>query len=721
MKKILFVGDHPLGRSGNSNMMRAILERVDTKLFKVACFATYQSQPILSEASMHPLSVNVIQATAENEGKDYQKLLGLIEAVRPNAVIFIGLDIWAYVAAFNAIGQLRDSLKFKCAAIFPYDLQYVRKDWVSWINFFDVPKVYSRYGYEALKKHVPGIKYFRPPLYGADSFRPMKKEGRRMMKERFFPSAKERFMFGFVGVNQHRKDPVKALEAFGRIHEKYPETAIYLHTKMEHGPYNLVQMSNDLGLERGSIFHAEANIAWLNQGQMSEIYNSMDCFVNTSLQEGLSWTLLEAMLSGTPVIATDTTAQTELIRGVGSLVKCESPSYLPLPTSRGISWLPAKSCEVKDVAEAMERMITDDAYRERCQKAGLKRARQWVRHAHNINDLIEETLSSSTLSSPSQLRKKEVIFAQHSAAGDVLMTTRCLKGIRERHPDMKIVYMTSPQYMKVVLGNPYIDDVIPWDQDALKRYEIVYNPHGERILPGHWGRNSNSILSDFYWKILNVEPCDFYVNMKEPVDIFIKEDGIVAFTQGDSNKYREIPLREICVVHTTGGDPHFRTYKYMGDVCKALEKSFSTIQVGGANDYPADADIDLRGKLSFAESAWVMSRAKVAVTVDSFISHLAGALGISQVCLFGSGNAFVVRPNQVKGRLICMVPDYVRDCPGLGPCSASVRDCPAPCTGRHDPKRIVDAINDILNQDSKDGAVEFRYEDDAETRRLSFA
>jgi ADP-heptose:LPS heptosyltransferase len=90
-----------------------------------------------------------------------------------------------------------------------------------------------------------------------------------------------------------------------------------------------------------------------------------------------------------------------------------------------------------------------------------------------------------------------------------------------------------------------------------------------------------------------------------------------------------------------------------------------------------------------------MAQACLAVTVDSFMSHLAGAMGVSQVCLFGCGNAHVVQPEQVSGRLVCLEPDYLMDCPGLGPCSGQVRDCPVPCMGVHDPAAIVDKLAEI--------------------------
>ncbi len=161
----------------------------------------------------------------------------------------------------------------------------------------------------------------------------------------------------------------------------------------------------------------------------------------------------------------------------------------------------------------------------------------------------------------------------------------------------------------------------------------------------------------------------------------------ILYTSGSTGKPKG-------VVHTTGGDPHYRTYKFMADVCEGLKERYCTVQLGGENDYPAGAEVDARG-LTFKESAWIMNRAMLTVAVDSYITHLAGALGVSQVALFGSGNAVVVRPNQVRGMLICRSPDYATHCKGLGPCSANVRDCPVTCTGLHDPKDILADIKEV--------------------------
>jgi ADP-heptose:LPS heptosyltransferase len=262
------------------------------------------------------------------------------------------------------------------------------------------------------------------------------------------------------------------------------------------------------------------------------------------------------------------------------------------------------------------------------------------------------------------------------------MTTKAMQGLKARHGDLPLVYMTQAKFHEILDGNPYIDEVINWDPFLMEnrgRYRFFYAPHNDIVLPGHWGRNCNSLLSDFYWRLIGVSKGEFYIRPKRP----------------ESRKIREAILgKRVCVVHTTGGDPHMRTYKYMPEVCRHL-KGYVTVQLGGPDDWPAGAELDFRGLLSYRESAWVMAQACLAVTVDSFMSHLAGAMGVSQVCLFGCGNAHVVQPEQVSGRLVCLEPDYLMDCPGLGPCSGQVRDCPVPCMGVHDPAAIVDKLAEI--------------------------
>jgi glycosyltransferase involved in cell wall biosynthesis/ADP-heptose:LPS heptosyltransferase len=679
-KKILYAGEHPHGSTGNSNMLMEILKRTDYSKYDVTVYAG--TRGIINNPFKDKISCQLIEGGTLEADLNKENLIALLDGTTElDVLIFVGLDLWAMIEIMPSILFHKRRLGFKIVSIFPYDLIKLREDWVEWLKPVDFPCVYSEYGYGMLKSHVKNLRYFRPPLHDSEHFKPYSPERRERTKRDVFKALPENaFVFGFFGANQLRKDPQRLIKAFYQAKKEVPNIFLYLHTSTG-GNYNIDQYLDDCNKQRGDVF-IKAQGKYYDTDAMTASYNMIDCLVNSSLQEGLNWTIVEAMLCGTPVIAPDTTAHKELLRdGAGLLVKSSVPTFLPVATKKGNSWVDAMAIDIDDMVEKMKQMVADEKLRASCAEKGLERGKEWLAGVSDINELLQDSSRKETVSI--SLKKKSILFAQHSSAGDVLMTTRCLKDLRERHQGMSLAYMTSPQYMDIIMGNPYVDQIIPWDDQKLLEHSIVYNPHGDRILPGNWGRNSNSLLSDFYWKILMIkEPCDFYVGKVEP------KEEIASVIKKEK--------RKIAIIHSTGGDPEFRSYVYAPEVAKELwKKGYFTIQVGGKNDVAGGAMLDLRGKLSFRETAWVVERSFLAITVDSFVSHLCGALGISQVCLFGSGNYNVVRPNQLTGTLICMVPDYVNYCRGLGPCSASVRECPVKCTGLHSPADILEAVESI--------------------------
>lgn len=717
-KRILFVGLNPFAPIGNSGMMSAILGQVDTDQFDVTCFAA-DPQPVEYLPLMFkPLPFSLISAGDLHDPQGKGKLVNILNKTPVDMLVFVGIDIWEYVEIFNEINAARIKNKFKWAWIFPYDLQSVRNDWVEWINQLDYPCVYSKYGENILKDHVKHIRYFRPQLRYPEIWKPMTQRERIGLKSRVFPTVpSDGFLFGFIGGNQFRKDPQGHVKAFALAKAKNENLFLFMHTNFSDGVFNLRQAGLDYGLTDNTLLKKPSDMHRYAVDAMPKLYNAFDCLVNCSLQEGLSWTPLEAMLCGVPVIASDSTAHTELVSGAGILVPCNVDTLLPTRTVGGPSYVDAKKCLPEDIAKAMLQVAGDPELRAEMIEKGLKKSQEWLDGVSDINDLLHEAcdvesvgmveIEQEKIGRPKIEKIEAVLFAQHSAAGDVFMTTRCFKGIKERY-NLPIHYMTMPPYIDILKNNPYIDEIIPWNEGVSSKYKVVLNPHGDRILPGHWGRNSNSILSDFYWKILNVKPDDFFIELKRP-DRLVSEnlDEITFYEKDDDDVYRPFVTTNIpiCILHTTGGDSHFRVYKYMKDVVERIKDTYTTVQLGGTNDYPAWADVDLRGKLNFRESAWIMSKATVAVTIDSFISHLAGALGVSQVCLFGSGNHIVVRPNQISGKLICRTIDYTRRCIGLGPCSAAVRDCPATCTGMHRPEDIIEDIKELETNKHKKSVI----------------
>jgi len=296
----------------------------------------------------------------------------------------------------------------------------------------------------------------------------------------------------------------------------------------------------------------------------------------------------------------------------------------------------------------------------------------------------EQTVSTE------RTKKDAVLFAQYGSGGDVLMSTQCFKGIKEKHKGMELHYMTQKSFMGIVENNPYIDKLVEWDEEEIRMYPLVYNPHREKILPGGWN-NLDVTLHSMYPYFSGVEADEIHIDTK-------KVEGF------DFDDY---------VVINTGGASMYRKYIHMDKVFYDFDKVI--VLVGGPSDPGIDLDnvIDLRGKLTYAESAWVVKNAKACIAVDSFVAHLAGAVGTPSVILFGPAPARVTQPRFQKDpdRVynednygFLMEPDMLEVCNIISHCWSTPvpgkQRCVAPCINTINPLEIRDNLNLILGDES---------------------
>lgn len=59
---------------------------------------------------------------------------------------------------------------------------------------------------------------------------------------------------------------------------------------------------------------------------------------------------------------------------------------------------------------------------------------------------------------------KRILIVKLSAIGDVLMATPVAKALREAFPDSYIAWVVEKKAADIVIGNPYLDEVIVWDR-----------------------------------------------------------------------------------------------------------------------------------------------------------------------------------------------------------------------------------------------------------------
>lgn len=123
----------------------------------------------------------------------------------------------------------------------------------------------------------------------------------------------------FITRNDPQKNNSAALQILEFIlqNEKFAKAELHLiGSKLE----SLVEQAEELGIKDSVIYHGE-------QKDLSEFFNSADFYLNTSLAEGLSLSILEAMAHGIPVIASKVTGNIDLIEEAqnGFLFELDTP------------------------------------------------------------------------------------------------------------------------------------------------------------------------------------------------------------------------------------------------------------------------------------------------------------------------------------------------------------------------------------------------------------
>lgn len=79
---------------------------------------------------------------------------------------------------------------------------------------------------------------------------------------------------------------------------------------------------------------------------------------------------------------------------------------------------------------------------------------------------------------------KRILIVKLSAIGDVLMATPVAKALRKAYPESYIAWVVERKSADVIVGNPYLDEVLIWDRIKTKSYlrDSISNLSGFREL-----------------------------------------------------------------------------------------------------------------------------------------------------------------------------------------------------------------------------------------------
>ncbi len=270
-------------------------------------------------------------------------------------------------------------------AFWLWELEEFPDEWVPCFNLFHEIWTPSEFISRALRKKTD--KPVRTMPYHVIA------EAEESCGRKFFGLPEDKFLFLMMYDSasiMERKNPMAVIDAF-KIAFPPEEEKAGLVIKMKSGSLQEEKMLRDKLCGYSNVYFVKEV---LNKPQVGALLKSVDVYVSLHRAEGFGLVMAEAMLLGTPVIATNWSANTEFMNSDAAcmvdyeLVQLEQ-DYGPF--KKGQRWAEP---DVEQAAEYMRLLYQDNRMHEKLSKSGKQ--------------YVEEKLSHKTLAANMELRVKEI-------------------------------------------------------------------------------------------------------------------------------------------------------------------------------------------------------------------------------------------------------------------------------------------------------------------------
>ena len=257
----------------------------------------------------------------------------------------------------------------------------------------------------------------------------------------------------------------------------------------------------------------------------------------------------------------------------------------------------------------------------------------------------------------------KILIVRFSSIGDIILTTTVVRCLKKKFPDAEIHFLTKPNYKSILENNPYINFLHVLDKPLFKKafelkeigFDIVIDLHSNlrsRILKSILDTTSYSFdkLNFEKWLMVNLKInflpdihiveryMETLVELGVPNDeqgldyflpstIFVKNipDNYIAFAIGANHFTKRLPNEKII------------------SICKLINKPI--VLLGGQEDEHNGVEIskfsgthvlNLCGKLSLNESAFVIKNSDKVITHDTGLMHIAAAFKKEIISVWGN-------------------------------------------------------------------------------------
>ena len=382
--KILMLSDHALSTSGVGCQSRFLIEG----LIKKGCWSFRQFGAALKHNDYDIVQVNPDFIIKPIDGFGDANMLRLALATEQPDAVFIFTD----PRFFTWLWEIEDEIHQICPIAY-WHVWDNRPTPVYNANYWastDLINCHSHLTYEMVSEHFPDRTNFIPHALPPDLFHPLPDNQKAQWREKVLGyQNKDAFVAFWVNRNAKRKRPADVVWAWKLFLDKIPDrnnAMLLMHTDpfdME-GP-NLVEVAKMLGVIDRVTFSRER----VGFEQMNILHNISDCCINISFAEGFGLGTLEAMQTGTPIVAAKTGGLTRQVvdhrDGTENGVALDV-SYQSLVGSQNVPYIYEDYVSVEDTAEAIFKLYSSS--KEEKQELS-KKVQSYVASEFNIDNTID--------------------------------------------------------------------------------------------------------------------------------------------------------------------------------------------------------------------------------------------------------------------------------------------------------------------------------------------
>ena len=459
----------------------------------------------------------------------------------------------------------------------------------------------------------------------------------------------------------------------------------------------------------------------LSEDELRKVYNDrrISAMVSLTHGEGFGLPLLEAAACDLPVIATDWSGHLDFLSKDGQklfvpipaeLTEIPQPCAWPGVMEAGTRWATPKE---EDAVDRMRRMfLSDETPRKWARELGEhvrenfsleatgKRLEEaawaaWAQTGGRAPSSRDDLIAAMR----AQVREKgpSLIYTMPMSAGDVFLSLDVVNALRQKHEGHRVYFATLPQYFDILKGDPRVDEVVewlPWMQDVSLLEDVfdeVYTPNlAVQMAWSNWVHKGKGrhLQEEF------ATQCG--VTLEDRFPVIPKGHPLLA------------PDHRWVAIHA-GGQKSARQYAFWNDVVSNLdslkELGIRTVQIGAKDDVSVGKiDVDLRGETSHLGLIENLDICSAFVGIDSYPMHVADALGVPIVVIFGSSYSRSTGPRwpDRTGNLPVLI-----ETPSRNGCDRACYkdvckiDASNPCINNISPRDIFDKVVEVLELEPK--------------------